>query len=30
MTRLHWVGRGTGTPEDKDEVNMREACECDR
>jgi hypothetical protein len=22
----HWVGRGTGTPKDKDEVNKREVC----
>jgi hypothetical protein len=29
-TRLrHWVARGTGTPEDKDEVNRREVYECD-
>jgi hypothetical protein len=29
-TRLtHWVGRGTGTPKDKDEVNRREVCECE-
>jgi hypothetical protein len=31
----HWVEWGTGTPEDKDEVNRREVCEsngsvCDR
>ena len=25
----HWVGRGTGTPKDKDEVNRQEVCECD-
>jgi hypothetical protein len=25
----HWVGRGTGTPKDKDEVNDREVYECD-
>jgi hypothetical protein len=25
----HWVGRGTGTPKDKDEVNKREVCECE-
>ncbi len=24
----HWVGRGPGTPKDKDEVNKREVCEC--
>ena len=24
-----WVGRGTGTPKDKDEVNRREVCECE-
>jgi hypothetical protein len=23
------VGRGTGTPTDKDEVNKREVCECE-
>jgi hypothetical protein len=23
------VGRGTGTPKDRDEVNRREICECD-
>ncbi len=28
-TLTHWVGRGTGTPEDKDEVNKREVCECE-
>ncbi len=27
--RIHWVGRGTGTPKDKDEVNRRDVCECD-
>ena len=21
---IHWVGRGTGTPKDRDEVNRRE------
>jgi hypothetical protein len=26
---IHWVGRGTGTPEDKDEVNKRGVCECE-
>ncbi len=26
---IHWVGRGTGTPKDKDEVNKREVCECE-
>jgi hypothetical protein len=26
---IHWVGRTTGTPKDKDEVNKREVCECD-
>jgi hypothetical protein len=25
---IHWVGLGTGTPKDKDEVNKREVCEC--
>jgi hypothetical protein len=24
MTRIHWVVRVTGTPEDRDEVNKRE------
>ena len=24
MPRIHWVTRGTGTPEDTDEVNIRE------
>ena len=27
--RRHWVGRGTGTPKDKDEVNRQEVCECE-
>jgi hypothetical protein len=27
--RTHWVGRGTETPKDKDEVNNREVCECE-
>jgi hypothetical protein len=26
---IHWVGRGTGTPKDKDEVNKQEVCECE-
>jgi hypothetical protein len=26
---IHWVGRGTGTPKDRDEVNRREVCEYD-
>ncbi len=26
---IHWVTRGTGTPKDKEEVNRRDACECD-
>ena len=26
---MHWIARGTGTPNDKDEVNKREVCECD-
>ncbi len=25
----HWVGRGTRTPKDKDEVKRREVCECE-
>jgi hypothetical protein len=29
MSQIHWVGRGTGTPKDKDEVNKREVSECD-
>jgi hypothetical protein len=30
FTRLtHWVGRETGTPKDKDEVNKREVGECE-
>jgi hypothetical protein len=28
-TLTHWVGRGTGTLKDKDEVNKREVCECE-
>ena len=30
-TRLvrHWIGRGTGTPKDKAEVNRQEVCECE-
>jgi hypothetical protein len=26
---LSWVGLGTGTPKDRDEVNKRDVCECD-
>ena len=26
---IHWVGLGTGTPKDRDEVNKRDVCECD-
>jgi hypothetical protein len=26
---IHWVGRGDGTPEDRDEVSSRDVCECD-
>jgi hypothetical protein len=26
---IHWVGLGTGTPKDKDEINKREVCECE-
>ncbi len=26
---LHWVGRGPGTPKDRDDVNRREVCEYD-
>jgi hypothetical protein len=32
MSHIHWVGRGTGTPQDKDEVKevkRREVCECE-
>jgi hypothetical protein len=31
MSLIHWVTRGTGKPEDGDEVNKRkrEVCECD-
>ena len=29
MSHIHCVPRGTGTPEDRDEVNRREVCECD-
>ncbi len=29
MSLTHWVGRGTGTPKDKDEVNNREVSECE-
>ncbi len=29
MSHIHWVDRGTGTPNDRDEVNKREVCECD-
>ena len=29
MTHIHWVPRGTRTPNDKDEVNKREVSECD-
>jgi hypothetical protein len=25
----HWVGRGTGTPKDKDEVKRPEVCKCE-
>jgi hypothetical protein len=28
-TGFKWVGRGTGTPKDKDEVNKREVGECE-
>ncbi len=28
-SHIHWVDRGPGTPEDKDEVNRRDVCECD-
>ena len=28
-SHIHWVGRGTGTPKDRDEVNKRDVCECD-
>ena len=29
LTYRDWVDRGTGTPEDNDEVNRRDVCECD-
>ncbi len=29
VSLIHWVGRGTGTPKDKDEVNKRQVCECE-
>ncbi len=29
MSHIHWVGRGTGTPKDRDEVNNREVSERD-
>ncbi len=29
MSLTNWVGRGTGTTKDKDEVNNREVCECE-
>jgi hypothetical protein len=30
MSPIHWVDdRGTGTPKDKDEVDRRDAFECD-
>ncbi len=29
VSHIHWVVRGTGTPEDRDEVNRRDVCECD-
>jgi hypothetical protein len=29
VTLIHWVGRGTGTPKDRDEVNDREVSEDD-
>ena len=29
VSHIHWVGRGTGTPKDRDEVNRREVSECD-
>jgi hypothetical protein len=29
VSRTHCVGRGTGTPKEKDEVNNREVCECE-
>ena len=27
-THMYWVGRGSGTTKDRDEVNRREVCEC--
>jgi hypothetical protein len=29
VSLTHWVGRGTGTPKDKDEGNKREVYECE-
>jgi hypothetical protein len=29
MSHIHWVDRGTGTPEDKDEFNRQEVSVCD-
>ncbi len=29
VSLIHCVGRGTGTPKDRDEVNNREVCEYD-
>ena len=29
LSLIYWVGRGTGTPKDRDEVHKREVCECD-
>jgi len=26
---IHWVGLGTGTPKDRDEVNNNDVCEWD-
>jgi hypothetical protein len=30
MLHIHWVVGGTGTTTDRDEVNRRDVCECDR
>ncbi len=30
MSRIHWVAGGTGILKDREEVNTREVCECDR
>ncbi len=29
MSHIHWIGRGAGTPKDRDEVDRRKVYECD-